>query len=124
MGICLISNRVQRVAKSPRLSHAAKAAVAGLLTSLLLLTAALSASHALHRWLHGDGADNDHACLVCSFAKGQVSAADVAAFVAVLIFFTVCSLRSLSTTFLSNSDYRLSPSRAPPFLSTSPTVVG
>jgi len=115
---------VQRAAKVSGLSHAAKAAVAGLLTALLLLTAALSASHALHHWLHGDCADNDHLCLVCFFAKGQVSVAEVTVFVAILIFFSVGSLCLLNADSRSDFDYRLSPSRAPPFLFFSPTVVG
>jgi hypothetical protein len=96
------------------LGRVAKPALAGLLAALLLVSATLSVSHALHQSLHRDGAANNHFCLVCSFAKGQVSAADVALASALVVFFCLCGIRAAKPSPLPGFDYRLSPSRAPP----------
>ena len=75
---------------------------------------ALSVSHTLHQSLHSDGAANSHFCLVCSFAKGQVSAAVVAPVSAMLIFSCLSSFRLADTPRYQGFDYRFSLSRAPP----------
>jgi hypothetical protein len=91
-------------------------ALGGLLAVLLLVATTFSVSHSLHQLLHHDSARTNHLCLACSFAKGQVSVAVVALFVAAVAF---CCLWRVCTVGVSPSfgpDYRLSPSRAPPRL--------
>lgn len=100
----------------PRLSglrRVAKPALSGLLALLLLISGTLSVSQALHQLLHNDAAGS-HLCLVCLFAKGQVSAADVAVVAALLVLFPLFSPRPANSSPLPSFDYRLSPSRAPP----------
>jgi hypothetical protein len=93
-----------------------KPAVAGLLAALLLLATTASASHFLHRALHGSASSPNHHCVICLFAKGQVSTADGVAtlglFVAVFLF----TIAWTSARALESTDLRLSPSRAPPSL--------
>jgi len=60
----------------PRLSglrRVAKPALSGLLALLLLICGVISVSRALHQLLHNDTTGSHHLCLICSFAKGQVS---------------------------------------------------
>jgi hypothetical protein len=96
------------------LSKAAKAAMGGLLAAILFAATFLSASHTLHQLLHQANSPGGHSCLVCSFVKGQVSAADVGLLVAVLVLSFFCGLRLVSSFWQQTLDYRLSPSRAPP----------
>jgi hypothetical protein len=98
-------------------------ALAALLVVLLLVTTILTVSHALHQSLHHDGAVSGHVCLVCSFAKGQVSAAAVVVAAALAVFCCVCGIRAAKTSPLPGFDYRLSPSRAPPALASLLSVV-
>ena len=101
----------------PRLSglgRVAKPALSGLLALLLLICGTLSVCQALHQLLHNDAAGSHHLCLVCLFAKGQVSAPDVALVAAVQVLCPLSSLRAADTSPLPAFDYRLSPSRAPP----------
>ena len=101
----------------PRLSglrRVAKPVLTGLLAGLLLVCGALSVSNALHQSLHNDAAGSHHLCLVCLFAKGQVSAADVALVAALLVLCPLLSFRAGNPSPLPAFDYRLSPSRAPP----------
>ena len=98
-------------------------ALAALLVVLLLVTTILTVSHALHQCLHHDGAVSGHVCLVCSFAKGQVSAAAVVVAAALAIFCCVCGIRAAKTSLLPGFDYCLSPSRAPPALASLLSVV-
>jgi len=96
------------------LSRAATPALAGLLAAILLMSGALSVSHALHESLHHDGAANSHFCLVCLFAKGQVNAAEVALASDPILFCCLYGIGAAKPSPLPDSDYRLSPSRAPP----------
>ena len=112
--------------REPRLSglgRVAKPALAGLLAVLLLVCGILSVSSALHQLLHNDTAGNHHICLVCSFAKGQVSAADVALVAALLVLCPLFGYRASTPSPLPAFDYRLSPSRAPPALASLLSVV-
>lgn len=105
--------RVQLESKACRCGGA-KSALAGLLVLLLLAAATVSASQAFHRFLHHEGGGDQHFCLICSFAKGQVSAAEVTLVAAALIigfFLDLCRAEVLTLPAL---DFRLSPSRAPP----------
>ena len=89
-------------------------ALAALLAVLLLVAAILSVSHALHQCLHSEGAVNGHVCLLCSFAKGHVSAMAVALVSGVLIVPCLWYFCLVNTLPLPGFDYRISPSRAPP----------
>jgi hypothetical protein len=91
----------------------AKTALASFLVMLLLIAATVSTTHSLHRSFIG-GQDNHHLCLLCALAKGQVSAAEVALVLGVIVFTCVPGFRPARTAPLPDSDYRLSPSRAPP----------
>lgn len=90
------------------------AALAALLMFLLLATTTLSACHALHHALHHDSDDPGHFCLVCSFAKGQVSATEASAIPVVLFLGWLFGSLQAQAPLLPGFDYRLSPSRAPP----------
>jgi hypothetical protein len=85
-----------------------------LLALLLLICGVISVSRALHQLLHNDAAGSHHLCLACSFAKGQISAADVALVAALLVLRLLSCLRAAYSAPLPSFDYRLSPSRAPP----------
>jgi hypothetical protein len=103
--------------REPRLSGlgwVAEPALAGLLALLLLISGALAVSGTLHQLLHNDAAGSHHLCLVCLFAKGQVSAADVALVAALLVLCPLFGFRGGNPSPLPAFDYRLSPSRAPP----------
>ena len=108
-GITLQSRRT--ISGYARLSGSALGA---LLAALLLTAAFLSVSHALHQCLHDEGAANAHVCLVCSLAKGQVSAVPVALWSGVCLLSCLWYFRLISPLPLPGFDYRLSPSRAPP----------
>src|SRR5437899_12058652 len=69
----LDSSRVQVHRTIRALRRLLKPALAGLLAALLLLTTTASSSHLLHRLLHGNASSPNHSCVICLFAKGQVS---------------------------------------------------
>jgi hypothetical protein len=89
-----------------------KAALSGLLVLLLLLVLALAVLPSLHHRLHAD--TNDPFCLVCSFAKGQVSAPLVAGVFVLAFVFLVGRASLPQSPPIPVFDFRLSPSRAPP----------
>ena len=100
------------------LGRAAKSALAAVLIVLLLLVSSLSVCPALHHMLHHDADDQDHACLITDFAKGQVDTAETAPIVVFFLFSLLCAAVAVVIEPLPSFDYRLSPSRAPPgFLS-------
>ncbi len=57
---------------------AGQAVLASLLTGLVLLLNAMTASPTLHEWIHADAGQADHECAVTLFAHGQVDSASVA----------------------------------------------
>jgi hypothetical protein len=81
---------------------------------LLLVSAALSSNQALHDRLLHSGGNGDHTCLVCALVSGQIAAAAVTLLAALLLLQPQPVLRRLGILTPSCSDYRLSPSRAPP----------
>ena len=92
--------------------------------ALWLGTLALTVSPELHRLLHQDSQSLNHECFVTQLSKAS----------SVSIHVAVPTLAppwiELSLSFLSEpgcfalSDYRLSPSRAPPAVISSTTIVG
>jgi hypothetical protein len=104
---------VQREFASKCFDRAAKPALAGLLALLLLALSTISVCPSLHKFLHSDGETN-HQCLVCSFAKGQVTAAEVSGVFAALVIGLVGLVLLPKVSPLPSFDFSLSPSRAPP----------
>jgi hypothetical protein len=115
---------LQQERKSFGFRPVAKSALAGLLVVLLLLAAILSANPFHRQLFHAGAAGDNHLCVICLFASGQVNAADLApiltGFVSSFVGFDFPATRIV----FAATDYRLSPSRAPPSVSSSSTVVG
>jgi hypothetical protein len=108
--------------KSRGFGFIAKSAVAGLLGLLLLWSSARAVSSAHCQAHHADRSPVDH-CVLCLFAHSQVIAAETSPLPARPISgFIDLTLRP-APVILTSGDYRLSPSRAPPFCF-SPIVVG
>ena len=101
--------RERQIVSSRTIGNAALAAVLAL---SLLAASWISVHHKLHVALHTG--DAGHACLVCSLATGQVTAADIASvcvlFVAALLF----CIPLLQRSHFTISDLRLPSGRAPP----------
>jgi hypothetical protein len=115
---------VQPQRKEVLFESTAKFAVAATLALLLITSAALSVSHALHQKLHPDSSASAHSCLVCSLSKGQVNSAAAAPILAVFVsslFFFIPAVRSVR---LPAADRRLSLNRGPPSVSLSRRIVG
>jgi hypothetical protein len=90
--------------------------IVSLMLVLWLGTTALAASPQLHHLLHKDSKSAAHECLVTLLSKSQLLAGgEVTVVVALLPFFFGLLLIAESSRF-SISEYRLSPSRAPPAL--------
>jgi hypothetical protein len=105
---------VQQATTLEAAGSVARKALAGLLALLLLAATTLSVNHVLHQTLHQNDSSNHHLCLLCSFAKGQVSLTEVPFVSAALFLFILLGVRPADFIFLAGRDYRLSPSRAPP----------
>jgi hypothetical protein len=118
-----MSRQVQRKPLIPVFDSATKAALAGLLALLLLTASTLSVNHALHQRLHATG-DSGHGCLVCSFSKGQVTPADVAPILVVLVAALLFALPLLRQIIRPAVDRRLATPRGPPVPVSSSRVVG
>jgi hypothetical protein len=96
---------------------------AGAILLLWLVTFALAASPQLHRLLHRDADSSDHKCLITQIQQ-QSFAAGIHPTVAPIVLAAKTELVCCAEArFLSARDYRLSPSRAPPAVTT-PTVAG
>jgi hypothetical protein len=91
-----------------------QAALAAVLALLLLVSTAVSVSHALHQSVHHDGGAASHTCLVCLLLKGQVTPPEGAFVAALVVLGLLYGIRFAPADALPGFDYRLSPSRAPP----------
>lgn len=101
-----------------------RVAVAGLMLLLWAGTFALTMSPELHHLLHADSQAPNHNCLITQI-QHQPLLAGIAAITAPAPTPVEVPADCLAETqFLPTCDYRLSPSRAPPFLFSLPTVVG
>jgi len=98
--------------------------VVALMLVLWLGTAALAASPQLHHYLHKDSKSPTHECLVTLLSKSQLLAGGAGCFVLALIPIFFGRLPTAQSFQFLTIDYRLSPSRAPPVLFSSITVVG
>src|SRR5262245_25369849 len=101
-----------------------RALVVALMLVLWLGTAALAASPQLHHRLHKDSKSLTHECLVTLLSKSHLLAGGTGAFTLALIPIFFARLPAAQSFQFLILDYRLSPSRAPPVLLSSITVVG
>jgi len=84
---------------------------------LFLFVQALSASSAIHHFIHSDADQPSHQCAATLLSHGQVSLAPVEVSVSRPVFF-VGEIHSPSVPFVVAVEYRLLPERAPPSLLT------
>jgi hypothetical protein len=97
-----------------KLRESAGRALALLLTAAVLSLSLISSSPALHKLLHTDADAADHNCAVTLFTHGQITSAETAtALVVLVVLFGGIALLS-ETLFLPLANYRFSASRAPP----------
>ena len=94
-----------------------------MLAVLVLFAVVLSVAPVLHQRLHANTAAGDF-CLICSLAKGQVSASELIPVLAIFVSVLLFCLPRFSSEAICASDVRLAPSRAPPSAFSSNTVVG
>ena len=91
-----------------------KPALAGLLATLVFLMTLATASEGLHFKLHTGDTHNHGPCAICSIAKGQLDAPDVAVsevFASLSVAWTVPSLQTVSPRAI---DLSVAPNRGPP----------
>jgi len=99
-------------------------AVAGVMLLLWVGTFALTVSPELHHLLHQDSQSPNHNCLVTQIQQHPLLAGFAAIIAPLPAPVAETAACRAEVQFLPASDRRLSPSRAPPFLFSSPTVVG
>ena len=110
-------NSVKSWKASKRQRHVRKLAAVGLMLALWLGTFSLTVFPQLHHWLHDDAGSATHTCLITQIRHDSllVAAAPVVAPAAVVAEISAASLPEVQV--LPTGDYRLSPSRAPPLIS-------
>jgi type II secretory pathway component PulM len=101
-----------------------KLAVAGVMLLLWVGTFALTVSPELHHLLHRDSQSPNHNCLVTQIQQHPLLAGVAAITAPVPAPAAVAAACPAEVQFHPAFDYRLSPSRAPPFFFSSLTVVG
>jgi|ERR1035441_3392396 hypothetical protein len=101
-----------------------RVAVAGLMLLLWVGTFALMVSPELHHLLHQDSQGLNHNCLITQIQQHPLLAGFTITTAPTLGPVSVATVWRAEVQFLPTVDYRLSPSRAPPFFFSSPTVVG
>jgi len=84
---------------------------------LFLFVQALSASSAIHHFIHSDADQPSHQCAATLLSHGQVSVAPVEVSVSRPVLF-IGEIHSPSVPFVVAVEYRLLPERAPPSLLT------
>ncbi len=94
--------------------RSAKPALSGGLALVLLMVAAVAASHALHQSLHPSDAADQHLCLACSLSSGQLDAPEPVAYAALALFYALFVFRAYISTVPEPAAHGLSHSRAPP----------
>jgi len=87
-------------------------------------TVLLASSPELHRLLHSDAQSPNHHCVVTQVKEHSFLSDISIVAVAVVPTGTMAAIPRSEFQFVSTSDYRLSPSRAPPVLLSSATVEG
>jgi len=87
-------------------------------------TVLLASSPELHRLLPSDAQSSNHNCVVTQVREHSFLSGISIVAAAAPPTFTLASIRGSEFQFVSSSDYRLSPSRAPPSVFFSATVAG
>ena len=95
-----------------------------LMLSLWLGTLALAASPQLHRLLHKDAQSLNHQCLITHIKQHSLLAGSPTVLAPTPSAVDAGFARSADPQFFPTSHYRFSPSRAPPAVFSSKTVVG
>ena len=98
--------------------------LASLMLLLWLATFALIASPELHHLFHSDSQAADHHCLITQVQQHLLLAGVVVIAVPLPEAAAFTAADPVELHFLPACDYRVSPSRAPPLLSSSATGVG
>jgi hypothetical protein len=101
-----------------------KFAAAGLMFVLWTWTFLLASSSELHRLLHSDSQNSNHHCVVTQVKEHSVLSGISIVDVPVSPIVVLAQVPRNEFQFLSSSDYRLSPSRAPPLIFSSAVVAG
>ena len=96
----------------------------GLMFALWLATLAAAACPQLHRLLHHDAQSATHSCLVTQVQQHLLATGFAAIVAPAPPVAGLGPIRFAEFLFLPTCDYRLSPSRAPPSVSSSIPVVG
>jgi len=115
---------VQTLLPARRKLRISRIATVGLMLSLWLGAVALAASPQLHRLIHKDAQNLSHQCLITQIKQHSLLAGFAAALTPAPPAVDAGSARSADPQSLPASDYRFSPSRAPPSVFPSSTVVG
>jgi len=89
---------------------------------LWLGTFALTVSPELHRWLHQEADSAGHACLVTQLRQHSLLVGVAPVVAPLLVLTQTATVESPEVQFLPSGDYRLSPSRAPPLISSIPVA--
>jgi len=92
-------------------------AAAWVMLVLWLGTFSLTVSPQLHRWLHDDADSPAHACLITQIRHHSMPVAAVPVVAPVPVLAEISAAFLSEVQFLPTGDYRLCPSRAPPFIS-------
>ncbi len=77
----------------------------------------LASGAAVHHALHHDADSHSGFCAICSFAKGQVEAADAPLAVCRPVIFRVIAATPIVSSLPQNPSFLLPPGRAPPVCS-------
>jgi hypothetical protein len=127
---CITSNPVQYMqsvnfwSTSQHPKWGGRLAIAGLMLSLWVGTFALTVSPELHRLLHQDAQGPDHNCLITQIQQHPLLTGVVTITAPAPASAAITTVPRPEVRFLPACDYGVSPSRAPPLPSSSPTVVG
>ena len=100
--------------RATRRARVAKSALAVVLAALVIVLGVFSANQALHQTLHSDGAGTNHLCLICSFAKGELSGTDAGPAWAGVVFCCLWGVCRTGTPVPTSFDHSQPSSRAPP----------
>jgi hypothetical protein len=97
---------------------------AGLMLALWFALEILAVSPQLHQWLHKDSDTPNHQCFLVQLNKGSLLEASLSSPMQPPLWNGIqhCSLKQ--ACFFPSFAYRVSPSRAPPFISSCTAVVG
>ena len=109
---------------SQRWREVCRPAPAALMLILWLATFALTASPQLHHLLHHDAQSLNHHCLITQIKQHQLLVDFAKAVAPTPLLADIGTFRWAEFQFLPTCDYRLPPSRGPPSVISSITVVG